>query len=104
MIKNKKHKSNGNGQAGQMVKLEFSHPTANAVAIAGTFNNWRPEVSPMISLGAGRWVKELALRPGIYEYRLVVDGKWRPDPRASETVPNPFGEMNSVLKVNGRMG
>jgi len=104
MTRFKQHKSNDNGQAARRVQVEFSHPTANAVAIAGTFNDWRPEVSPMISLGAGRWVKELVLRPGVYEYRLVVDGEWMPDPRAAETVPNPFGEMNSVLKVNGRAG
>ena len=36
---------------------------------------------------------------GTYEYCLVVDGQWRPDPLAKETVPNPFGGRNSVLKV-----
>jgi hypothetical protein len=34
-----------------------------------------------------------------YEYCLVVDGRWIPDPLARETVPNPFGGKNSVLKV-----
>ena len=37
--------------------------------------------------------------PGTYEYCLVVDGQWMPDPLARETVPNPFGGRNSVLKV-----
>ena len=36
-----------------------------------------------------------------YEYCLVVDGRWMPDPQARETVPNPFGGRNSVLKVAG---
>jgi hypothetical protein len=54
----------------------------------------------MISVGKGRWVKELVLQPGVYEYRLVVDGAWMPDPLATATVPNPFGEMNSILKVS----
>ena len=84
------------------VHIEFRHATATKIAIAGTFNDWRPEATPMIPVGGGRWVKELALPPGDYEYRLVVDGAWMPDPQAKETVPNPFGEMNSVLKVNGR--
>jgi hypothetical protein len=39
------------------------------------------------------------LAPGTYEYCLVVDGQWMPDPLARETVPNPFGGRNSVLKV-----
>ena len=30
---------------------------------------------------------------------LVVDGHWMPDPLATETVPNPFGGRNSILRV-----
>ena len=75
------------------------HPTAAAVAIAGTFNDWRPDATQMVPLGDGRWLKDLVLPPGIYEYRLVVDGRWMADPRAGETAPNPFGEPNSILKV-----
>jgi 1,4-alpha-glucan branching enzyme len=101
MKNNRKKKSKGPVPVSQAVQVEFIHPTAATVAIAGTFNDWRPEVSPMISMGGGRWVKELTLQPGTYEYRLVVDGRWMSDPRASETAPNPFGELNSVLKVNG---
>ena len=83
------------------VHVEFVHHTATKVCIAGAFNDWRPGVTPMVSLGDGRWVKELVLPPGVYEYQLVVDGEWMPDPRTSETAPNPFGGMNSVLKVEG---
>jgi 1,4-alpha-glucan branching enzyme len=83
------------------VRLEFLQPTAKSVSIAGTFNDWRPGATEMVLLGEGRWVKELVLAPGVYEYRLVVDGQWLVDPRARETVTNPFGELNSVLKVNG---
>ena len=53
----------------------------------------------MQGLGFGNWWKETALAPGTYEYCLVVDGQWMPDPLARETVPNPFGGRNSVLKV-----
>jgi len=55
----------------------------------------------MVPLGEGRWVKELALPPGRHEYRLVVDGQWRCDPAAVETVPNPFGGQNAVLPAEG---
>jgi 1,4-alpha-glucan branching enzyme len=82
------------------VHVEFIDPVAESVGIAGTFNDWRPEVTPMIHLGGGRWVKDLALLPGVYEYCLVVDrGTWVTDPRASETAPNPFGGLNAVLRV-----
>lgn len=83
------------------VHIEFNHATAATISLAGTFNDWRPRVTPMVSLGAGRWIKILALPPGVYEYRFVVDGEWMSDPRNCDTAPNPFGEVNSVLKVNG---
>jgi Glycogen recognition site of AMP-activated protein kinase len=82
------------------VRFEFMEPAAESVCIAGTFNDWRPEVTPMIHLGAGHWVKELTLPPDHYEYLLVVDGDWIPDPLAEDYLPNPFGGMNSVLTVS----
>lgn len=97
---NPNHKSTA-ARRDKTVHIEFDHDSATAVSIAGTFNDWRPEATPMMSVGQGRWVKELVLPPGVYEYRLVVNGRWMPDPRVSETAPNPFGETNSVLKVNG---
>ncbi len=81
------------------VHFEFKSTEAKAVCIAGSFNNWRPQASDMMKLADGRWVKELTLNPGQYEYRFVVDGVWMTDPVCPDTVPNPFGERNSVLTV-----
>jgi 1,4-alpha-glucan branching enzyme len=81
------------------VCFEFTHPTATTVCLAGTFNNWKPESKIPHSSSTGRWWKEMALAPGAYEYCLVVDGQWMPDPLVRETVPNPFGGRNSVLRV-----
>jgi hypothetical protein len=53
----------------------------------------------MIALGDGQWAKELALTPGRYEYRFVVDGEWVDDPAATELIPNTFGTANAVLVV-----
>ncbi len=81
------------------VCLEFIHPQATEVCVAGSFNEWHPSATPMIRLDAGKWVKELDLPPGRYEYRFVVDGQWVDDPAARETVPNPHGGVNAVLEV-----
>ena len=83
----------------QPVRFEFTHPTARTVCVAGSFNDWHAEAKPMHSVGDGRWLKETVLPAGTYEYCLVVDGQWMPDPLARETVPNPFGGRNSLLKV-----
>jgi len=99
MKRNRKHNANGNGSADQPVRLEFIHPTAKSVSVAGTFNDWRPGATEMVSVGDGRWLKELVLAFGVYEYRLVVDGEWMPDPLGRETTPNPFGGLNSVLRI-----
>ena len=81
------------------VRFEFTHPTATSVCVAGTFNKWQPTSKPLHPAGNGHWLKETALVPGTYEYCLVVDGQWMPDPLAKETVDNPFGGRNSVLTV-----
>jgi len=73
---------NGHGADLQLVpvRFEFNHPTAITVCVAGTFNDWQPETKTLHSSGTGRWWKETALEPGAYEYCLVVEGQWIPDP------------------------
>jgi 1,4-alpha-glucan branching enzyme len=83
------------------VRFEFTHPTATSVCVAVTFNHWKPEDKALHPAGGGKWWKETALAPGTYEYCFVVDGQWIPDPLAPETVTNPYGGRNSVLKVAG---
>jgi len=114
-MKNTIPENERNGQAGRSARPKFwrkmlvttfecIHPTAATISVAGSFNDWHPGATPMISLGAGRWIKALTLPPGTYEYRLVVDGQWMPDPRVEETTPSPFGGFNSVLRVPDRNG
>jgi hypothetical protein len=81
------------------VCLGLTHPTAQKVCIAGSFNDWHPSVTPMIRLNDGKWAKEFALPSGRHEYRLVVDGEWVDDPAATELIPNAFGTANAVLEV-----
>lgn len=81
------------------VRFEFTSPTAKTVCLAGTFNHWQPAAKAMHSSGAGNWWKETNLAPGTYEYCFVVDDQWMPDPRAAESVANPFGGRNSILRV-----
>lgn len=81
------------------VSLEFFKPGARQVAVAGSFNGWKPEDS-LKPAGNGRWVADLNVGPGRYEYLFIVDGQWQPDPNAKESVSNPFGGQNSVLIVS----
>ncbi len=81
-------------------RFELRHPNATGVYLAGTFNDWRPEATPMVPVGDGRWIVELPLGPGSHEYRFVVDGEWVDDPSAPETVPNAFGGRNAVRRID----
>ena len=83
------------------VHFELHHPTAVRVAVAGSFNDWVPDSRALSRNGTGHWSKDTALVPGTYEYCLVVDGHWMPDPAAHESVPNPYGGRNSILHVTG---
>ena len=82
------------------VSLELVKPGAQRVCVAGSFNDWKPDKTPLVAQGDGRWVGNLEVRPGRYEYLFVVDGQWLPDPRAKEAVQNPYGGRNSVLIVS----
>ena len=97
----KQHHKHNNDTGTQLVpvRFEFTDPAARTVCLAGSFNQWQPEAKTLHSSGAGNWWKVTDLAPGTYEYCLVVDGQWRPDPRARESVANPFGGQNSVLHV-----
>jgi 1,4-alpha-glucan branching enzyme len=95
-----KTKSRNNTNTTRLIELVASFPGAQSVCIAGTFNDWHPQVTDMINVGGDRWAKALSLKPGRYEYRFVVDGRWVDDPTASETVANPFGTRNAVLDVS----
>ena len=96
--KNKTKHADAGGDSPR-VCLRLTHATAQEVCIAGSFNDWHPSVTPMVRLDDGKWAKELALPPGRYEYRFVVDGQWVDDPAATELIPNPFGTPNAVLEV-----
>ena len=97
MQKNSNKRRAGTGTT--VAEFVFTHPSATAVGIAGTFNDWRPQVTPMVLVGQGRWMKRLSLPPGVYQYRIVADGEWMPDPLAAATTPNPLGGVNSILGV-----
>jgi len=70
------------------------------VCLAGDFNDWVPDSGVMLEMHEdGRWTKFVPLRPGRYEYKLVIDGRWLPDPLNPKQVANGIGTVNSVLEI-----
>jgi len=88
-------------QAEDAVMFTTLYPRAGTVQIAGDFNNWQPENTPLQKVGEnGVWQIKLPMNKGKYRYRLVVDGQWQQDPYNEFTELNPYGECNSVLEVH----
>lgn len=72
------------------------------VSIAGSFNNWS-ETANVMRLNDELGVLELCIpiEAGTHQYRLVVDGNWTADTHNAHAELNPFGELNSVISVQG---
>ncbi len=81
------------------ITFEFYAPEAKRVTVAGDFNDWNPDALELRKEDGGRWVAQLILGIGRYEYRYVVDGRWCNDQRAIDCAPNSFGSYNNVISL-----
>jgi len=84
----------------QRATFSLEAPDAKEVAVGGDFNNWNAEAHPMTKDKSGTWRKTVMVPPGRYEYKFLVDGQWRNDPKNKETCPNRFGTHNNVLVIS----
>jgi hypothetical protein len=81
------------------VNFVLPGPNAKQVWLCGDFNAWSRNNNPMKRRNDGQWETTLALRPGRYQYKFLVDGEWIVDPAAKQNAANAFGTLNSVLEV-----
>ncbi|HHS50705.1 MAG TPA: hypothetical protein ENN07_06265, partial [candidate division Zixibacteria bacterium] len=84
------------------VAFEFTpNITAESVNLAGSFNGWSTEATPMSDDdGDGRWTVTIDLPDGEYQYKFVVNGNvWIQDPNNPKGAPDGFGGSNSVIVV-----
>ena len=71
-----------------------------SLSVAGVFNGWSPLASPMrYNPESGVFELLLPLPRGEHEYRLVIDGRWQPDPYNTIRRRNGFGEENNIVVV-----
>jgi chromosome partitioning protein len=83
----------------QMVVLNFDEIDCKRLQLAGDFNNWVPDRDIETRNINGHWQKVFTASPGVYEYRIVVDGKWQQDPTNPAEIPNELGGINSLLQI-----
>ncbi|MEJ2364508.1 MAG: AAA family ATPase [Deltaproteobacteria bacterium] len=81
-----------------LFKLEA--PEGSVVQLAGDFNEWVPESLDLTEFqGRPLWHKSISLKPGSYEYKYLIDGRWIADPTNDSTVEDSYGGVNSLISL-----
>lgn len=83
----------------QPVQFVLVAPEAARVSLAGDFNDWDRDATPLRRAGgSGVWSVVVPLRSGRYRYVFVVDGtRWVPDAAAPRGPEDEFGPSSVVL-------
>jgi len=68
------------------------------VELTGDFNGWKPV--RMRKSKDGKFVALVPLKPGRYEYKFIVDGRWMQDPDNELLIRNVYGTFNSLAVVS----
>ena len=72
------------------------------VHIAGSFNGWNRDATPMIADGTGKWRTTVTLADGIHYYKFVVNGEqWTNDTASDKELEEPDGHggVNSAVLI-----
>ena len=96
-----------NSQSSLVARHEFVYQSAtklDSVALAGTFNEWKPGTTPMVSDAGGKtWRVTLNLPFGTWLYKFVVNGDtWVDDPRGGKE-PDANGKVDSSITLGPRV-
>jgi hypothetical protein len=83
------------------VSFVLDWPSAEKVAVLGSFNHWSPEHDTMHrNQSDGTWQLTIELEPGRYAYVFLVDdAKIIADPRALWEQDDEFGTRNSIVTI-----
>lgn len=99
-------KSRSRKQHAEAIEFTCHAPEAQSVFLAGDFNQWNPEATPMQKADEGIWTVKLKLAPGRYEFKFIIDEHWSCKPGCRDhdlscpnCVINAFGTMNRVIEV-----
>ena len=69
----------------------------NSVEVEGSFDNWQSRQTLHRS-GNREFAIVMSLRPGVYQYKFIVDGQWKYAPE-QPAMYDEMGNVNNVLEV-----
>ena len=82
-----------------LVRFRMLAPDAEQVFVAGDFNGWSADATPLSRRSGGWWETTLELPPGSYQFIYLVDGTATTPPRAATSVDDGFGGENGLFTV-----
>lgn len=86
------------------IRVAFELPAylwADRVFVAGDFNGWDDQQTPMHQDRQGVWRVEVELPAGKrFEFRYLVDNHWLTDCHSDGVATNPFGTQNSIVETS----
>lgn len=81
--------------------------TAKRVMLSGNFNMWSLSKGVMLKTDSG-WITDIKLKPGVYAYKFIINGRWTHDVNNKLTEGDGFHSVNSIyyrynytFKLNG---
>jgi hypothetical protein len=82
-----------------MIEFRIFSPGARFISIVGDFNNWNPENDILEKGNDGIWRKKKRLSRGVYRYKYIIDGEWKPDYYNRASASDDTGAVCSVIKI-----
>jgi hypothetical protein len=82
-------------------RFQVRAPGASSVLLAGSFDGWKGAPLAPDPTAPGLHAVTLDIPPGLHEYKLIVDGRWRHDEGCPLRRGDGFGGLNSVLLAGG---
>lgn len=77
----------------------YSGSSPQSVYVAGSFNGWSTDATPMLKNSEGVWTVTVSLPQGETTYKFFVDGEWKTDPSNPNVSEDGRGGSNSVIKI-----
>ncbi|MBG6131821.1 hypothetical protein IWQ47_003437 [Aquimarina sp. EL_43] len=74
------------------------YENAKKIVLSGSFNKWNEDLFTMTKT-EDCWELTLKIKPGEYQYKFIVDGKWIVDPNNPKKKRNEFNGFNSVINI-----
>jgi len=65
------------------------------VMLSGNFNSWSTLKGAMTKTDGG-WIIDVKLKPGVCQYKYIIDGRWTTDPNNLQDADDGAGNTNSV--------